>query len=719
MHVFHELPVAAWMTSPEGLLLDLNEEACALLGQSRDALRGTSAFELLHPDDRREAASCLPCRAGRGGRFRCRLVGSGHRVLPVELRVRLLADGRALVVVEDLGHLAEAEDQLVQREREFRAIFEYAASGKVLLDATGRCLRVNKAFVDLSGHTREHLLSQGGLCDLLHRDDGTRAGRLLTRMMQGDIDDFRLEARLLRPDGTERWVFLAAAALHDASDELRHAAVTVTDLTERRRAEEELRDNEALLRLAQRAAQAGVWVFDTTTGRATLSPEARVLHGTRGIPDPTVQDWLAAVLPEDRERVRQGLRAALHDGLEFDEEFRVLGSDGRVRWLWNLGRAEAPERPARKVRGIALDITERKAADRRLRQSEETWRTIAAAVPDALWIGDAEGRPELTNPRWRAYTGLDLARGEVPSWMTPGHPEDLREVMGLWLEARTRRSAFECELRYRRHDGEWRWFLARAVPVTSGGEVLRWVGTLTDIDHRRRAEDALREAARRKDEFMAILSHELRNPLAPIRTGLHVLQQVSLDSDQARRILGILDRQTRHLTRLVDDLLDVTRITRGKIALRKRPADLVELLRTATDDLRDLFAEHELQLELVLPTEPAPGAYDEVRIAQVLGNLAHNAVKFTPAGGRVRISLERRDDMAVLTVSDTGVGIPPELLPVLFEPFSQADTSLDRSKGGLGLGLALVRGLVQLHGGEVRAYSEGRGTDVVVTLPLA
>src|SRR5690606_32209729 len=154
--------------------------------------------------------------------------------------------------------------------------------------------------------------------------------------------------------------------------------------------------------------------------------------------------------------------------------------------------------------------------------------------------------------------------------------------------------------------------------------------TLTDIDQRRRAEDALKETARRKDEFLAILSHELRNPLAPIRTGLQVLQQVSLDTPQAQRTLSIIDRQTRHLTRLVDDLLDVTRISRGKISLRLREVDLVELVRTTTDDLREIFDRHELALELRLPAQPAVGRFDEVRVAQVLGNLVHNAVKFTP-----------------------------------------------------------------------------------------
>lgn len=718
MDAFHELPVAAWRASPEGRLLDVNPAACALLGYDRDTLCTLRFDDLVHPDAPCGVAT-LVAGAGTGPRIhRCRLVRADGRLVHVELRCRTTASGEVLVVVEDRAHLAEAEVQLVQREQEFRAIFEQAASGEVLLDPSGRFLRVNRAFVELSGRTRGELLAGMQLSDVVHPDDRARKEAALAAVVRGDLDDFRLESRILRPDGTERWVLFAAAALGEPRGAVLNTVVTITDITVRRRAEEDLRNNEALLRLAQRAAHAGVWVFDTASGRATLSPEAHVLHGTHGLSEPTVQDWLAAVHPDDRDRVRRGLQAALRDRVEFDEEFRVVGRDGRVRWLWNLGRAEeGPENPAQRVRGIALDVTERKEAERRLRQSEETWRTLAVAVPDALWIGDHDGRPELTNPRWTAYTGLGPEA--VASWMDPCHPDERDHVAQLWASAVASRHPFECELRYRRHDGEHRWFLARAVPVTSGGEVLRWVGTLTDIDERRRAEDILKETARRKDEFLAILSHELRNPLAPIRTGLQVLQQVALDSAQARRTLTIIERQARHLTRLVDDLLDTTRVTRGKVSLQRRPIDLVELIRTSAEDLRPSFERSELELELELPDEALVCAVDEVRMAQIVGNLVHNALKFTPPGGRVRLGLAREGDLAVLTVADTGIGIAPDLLPVLFEPFTQADATLDRSKGGLGLGLALVRGLVELHGGEVTASSPGCGAEVVVRLPLA
>lgn len=236
-----------------------------------------------------------------------------------------------------------------------------------------------------------------------------------------------------------------------------------------------------------------------------------------------------------------------------------------------------------------------------------------------------------------------------------------------------------------------------------------------------RTEAALREAHWRKDEFLATLSHELRNPLGPIRNSVHVLLHRSPDRDQARRALGIIARQTEHLARLVDDLLDVTRINRGKIRLQLARVDLTELVRRATDDYRANLEASGLRLDSQIAPGPLWVRGDAARLHQVLSNVLGNAEKFTPSDGLVVVTLGAKDRDAVLSVRDTGVGIAPELLPHLFEPFSQAPQSLDRSRGGLGLGLAMARGLVELHGGTIALASTGagRGTEVTLTLPLA
>ena len=231
---------------------------------------------------------------------------------------------------------------------------------------------------------------------------------------------------------------------------------------------------------------------------------------------------------------------------------------------------------------------------------------------------------------------------------------------------------------------------------------------------------ALQEADRRKDEFLAVLSHELRNPLAPIRNAVYILNRSGAVSEQAQRARDIIERQTQHIARLVDDLLDVTRIARGKIELRREHADLAELVRRTLHDYAPVFQQSGIELETDLPGRPTWAIVDVTRIAQVVGNLLQNAAKFTPAGGKVRLTLSAGEGCAEIRVADTGAGIAPELLPGLFEPFMQGKQSLARTEGGLGLGLALVKGIVELHRGSVRAESEGpgKGATFVVHLPL-
>jgi signal transduction histidine kinase len=239
-------------------------------------------------------------------------------------------------------------------------------------------------------------------------------------------------------------------------------------------------------------------------------------------------------------------------------------------------------------------------------------------------------------------------------------------------------------------------------------------------DALRASEDALREADRRKDEFLAVLSHELRNPLAPIVNGLAIMARAEPGGAQAERAREVVARQVRQLVRLVDDLLDVTRIARGKAELRRVDADLAAIVRHVAEDHRALLDRAEVRLELTLPAQPVPAWIDPERFAQVVANLLQNAAKFTPAGGTVGVAAEVDGGRAVVRIRDDGEGIPPDLLARLFVPFVQAEASLARTRGGLGLGLALVKGIVELHGGTVAVASGGPGcgAEFTVELPL-
>jgi PAS domain S-box-containing protein len=367
------------------------------------------------------------------------------------------------------------------------------------------------------------------------------------------------------------------------------------------------------------------------------------------------------------------------------------------------------------------DITLRKQSEAVVRESEALFRTMGEAVPNFLWMTDSNGAPIYQNPAWRTYVGMTADEPATGEWGLMPHPDDLPRLRERWSFALARGEAFRVEARMRRHDGEYRWFSGRTVPLKDEeGAIVKWVGTLTDIHDLKTAEAALRENDRRKDEFLATLAHELRNPRAPIRNALYLLDRV--DSEEARASAReIIDRQVRHLVRLVDDLLDVSRISRGKLELRLERISAQALVEQALEASRPHIEAAGHTLCLDLPEEPIDVNADPVRMAQVLLNLLNNACKYTPKGGNIWLTLASEGDRCVFRVRDSGIGSAPEVLPDVFQMFSQVSGASPESLGGLGIGLALVHGLVERHGGTVEALSEGKGhgSEFIIRVPLA
>jgi PAS domain S-box-containing protein len=337
------------------------------------------------------------------------------------------------------------------------------------------------------------------------------------------------------------------------------------------------------------------------------------------------------------------------------------------------------------------------------------------------WTCDELGNATWYNKRWIEYTGMPADDLKGWNWSKVHHPDHLDRVIPTVQRASEAGEPWEDTFPMRGVDGRYRWFLSRAVPIRDEtGDIVTWFGTNTDVTKEREAEEALREADRRKDEFLATLAHELRNPLAPIRNGLHILRVSGSDGGVAERIYEIMDRQVGHLVRLVDDLMEVSRITLGKLELRTEPVDLQDLVRSAVETCRPFIDAARHQLDISLPPEPIILDGDPVRLSQVLANLLNNAAKYTDEGGQIRLAVERKGSSAVISIRDTGMGIAAEMLPRIFDPFIQVDQNPDRAAGGLGIGLTLVRTLVSMHGGtsEARSDGPGRGSEFVVRLPI-
>lgn len=512
----------------------------------------------------------------------------------------------------------------------------------------------------------------------------------------------------------------------DEIELVRETAERTWAAVERARAEAALRQSEERFQQVARTVDAVLYVIDATENRVVYVNDAYYrlwkfdparLHRRR-------HAWLDHLHAGDAGRVRAMFDAFLAGKGAFETEYRIVLDDGSERWVHD--RATVASRnedgSVRAITGMAADITQEKLAGRRLRQSEEKYRTLFESIDQGFCLFEMiyeDGRPRdyrflEVNPAFERQTGLVNAVGRTIRELAPAHEQDWYDIYG------------EVE-----RTGEPLRFVRRAEALDRDFDVYAFrVGTegaprvaalFADITDRRRMEEALLRADRRKDEFLATLAHELRNPLAPIRTGLELLRRVQDPADTgAKSLIGMMDRQVLHLVRMVDDLLDISRISRGKVELHRRCVDLAAEVRAAAEAMRATCEAGRRSLSIELPQSRMMGYVDATRFMQVLGNLLSNAYKFTGEGGHIALSLEREGDHAVIRVRDDGIGIADAHIEQIFATFMQVDTSIERKQSGLGLGLAVAKELVAMHGGSIRARSPGlgQGSEFVVRLPL-
>jgi PAS domain S-box-containing protein len=367
------------------------------------------------------------------------------------------------------------------------------------------------------------------------------------------------------------------------------------------------------------------------------------------------------------------------------------------------------------------DVSERRHAEQALNESTALLSAISDSSPDVIYAKDDQGRLRFANPATVALIGKPLEQilGRTDAELL-GDSEAARQVMENDRRIMDSGAGEELEELVPMPDGEERIWLSMKLALTDkAGRVVGLLGISRDITDRKRAEQRLRDENHRKDEFLAMLAHELRNPLAPIATGAHLLEISAHDEGKVRHAARIISRQAAHMTELVDDLLDVSRVTRGLIVLDKADIDLRLVLSHAIEQARPLIDARRHSFDATLCPDTVFVHGDRTRLIQTVSNLLNNAAKYTPPGGRIALAVSAGADAVEISVTDTGIGIAPALLPKVFDLFSQGERTPDRSQGGLGLGLALVKSIVAMHGGDVavRSAGAGQGSTFLITLP--
>jgi PAS domain S-box-containing protein len=786
--LFNQSPQGVYLVDADFRIRELNPLARAGFGDIPGGVIGRDFDEVIHILWRKEYADELVRRfrhtletgesyfAAECAEYR---IDRGETECYERRLARIpLPDGRHGVVCyfRDISDRVKARDALArladESERQ-RRLYDAILSGTpdlvYVFDLNHRFTYANQALLAMWGRTWDE--SIGKNCLELGYPDWHAAlhGREIEQV-KATKQPIRGEVPFTGANGTRTYDYIFVPVI-GANGEVEAVAGTTRDVTDRKRAEAELRESEQRFRQFAEHSRKLFWMTDPVAGRVLY-----VNHGYRDIwgrtdeslyADP--QSFLEGVHPDDRPRMTEAIQRQAA-GEMTTQEYRVIRPDGSMRWVVDRAFPIRDEMgQVYRVAGIAEDTTARKRTEEDMRFLAGASSALASLMDDAStlqkvarlavpffadWCAvdmlDADGALRRV-----AVAHVDPTKVELAHELHRRYPPDPAAPQGVWNILRTGQSEMISEiseelitasvpdaeqLRTIRELGLRSYI---GVPLVAHGRVLGAItfitaesGRLYDANDLTVAEDlayraavavenaklydSLKESDRRKDEFLAVLAHELRNPLAPIRNALHIMKLPTATPQAISRIRDVAERQVTHLTRLVDDLLDVSRIVRGKIELRKERVELSTIVNRAIETARPVIDAEKHEFSAVIDAAPIWVNVDPVRLAQVVANLLNNAAKYTEKGGRIRLTVGQEGDAAVIRVGDTGIGLDRDMLSRIFEMFIQAAPAHARSQGGLGIGLTLVKNLVEMHGGTVTAHSDGpgRGSEFVVRLPL-
>ncbi|MEM8831613.1 MAG: PAS domain S-box protein [Cyanobacteria bacterium P01_G01_bin.19] len=671
------------------------------------------------------------------------LIGEKSRSEAMPLGLSLLTnkypwrdnEGNILGVIgicRDITPLKQSQQQLREQEQLLRLALESANAGSWDWEInTGKIVWSPENY-DLYGLDPQNGSPQYQDWDnRIHPEDRDRVNQEVQKVLEGELSQFNTEFRIVHSQRGVRWLLgIGNVTLDDEGKPIRLSGINL-DITDRKLMEEQLRRSEQHLRRVLDSLYSFVGVL--TPDGTLIEVNRRALEAANLQPEdvlgkPFAQAYWWSYSREIQAQLNDAIqRAAAGKLVRYDVEVR-LNSEHYILIDFSLIPLFDDSGNVEYLIPSGIDITEREASKQALKQREYQLRLITEVIPQQVWTALPNGEIDYINQRWQEYTGISLEEISDRSWSAIVHPEDLERVSQTWNKAVETGGKYNIKARLRQVDGTYRWFLGRARPLRNEeGEIIKWYGTNTDITRIKQLEEKLRQqtkdltkANQIKDEFLAIVSHELRTPLNPILGWSQLLAAGRLDAEKQSMGMEIIERNAKLQAQLIDDLLDVSRILRGKLSLKVTLVNLESVIKSALATVQLAADAKSIQITTEFAADIRQVSGDAGRLQQIVWNLVSNAIKFTPEGGRVTVKLEQVDNQAQIQVKDTGQGIDPEFLPYVFDRFRQAESSTTRKYGGLGLGLAIVRYLTELHGGTVAVTSqgEGQGSSFSVKLPL-
>ena len=684
-------------------------------------------MERLHPEDRDRVMRYIHVAIESGQEFwqdEYRLLRTDGTHADVQARGKIIRDdgGRAIRLIGSIKDVTEQkrlEKALRRSEERLRLATQTGKVGLWDWDIVANRVSWTDSLYIIHGVKPEECnATVEGFATLVHPDDLKFVSVAIQRALANEAP-YELEFRAVRPDGEIIWLFTNAQVIRDGQQPIRMFGVTM-DITERKRAEIALRESEQRFTRFMQHLPGLAWIKDLE-GRYMFANDAaeRMWQKTKAELYGRQDEQIFS--PEDAAHFRDTDQQALVSGSGVETIETTKFKDGLhnsiVRKFPIPGSDETPSL----IGGIAIDITERIKAEEALRNSEKMYRAIGESIDYGVWVCDPDGRNIYASESFLRLVGLTQEQCSNFGWGEVLHPDDAERTIAAWKECVRTGGHWDIEHRFRGIDGKWHPILARGVPVKNDrGEITAWVGINLDISRLKQVENELREADRRKDEFLATLAHELRNPLAPIRNGLQIMRLMPDKAEAVEQARLMMERQLQQMVHLIDDLLDLSRISRGKIELRKERAALAAVVQSAIETSRPMIEQSGHQLTVSFPPDSTFVDADVTRLAQVFSNLLNNAAKYTEKGGHIWLSVERQGSEVAVSVKDNGIGIPSHMLSQVFEMFTQVDRSPGKSQEGLGIGLSITKRLVEMHNGTVEARSDGHGlgSEFIVRLPV-
>ncbi|BAY32282.1 two-component hybrid sensor and regulator [Nostoc carneum NIES-2107] len=732
-----------------------NREVVTTLGYSSEEISkmGSSFLtRLMHPDDLANAAAYF---------HSLRSVGDGERRV-FEYRLRDIhgrwrwflshdtpfqrgEDGQVQQIIgiaQDMTERKQIEEQLRYSETQLRMVQRIARLGSWEFDLQTREITWSEEVFRNFGRNPEHgTPTYEELQQLIHPDDRDRHNLLVQRAIE-QAQPYSIEFCLYCPDGSLRYLQARGEAVCNENGEVVKLIGTSLDITERKQAEEKLRNLSERLTMAVQSGGFGIWEYNLPQDKLIWDDRMFEIYGVNPSNfSANFNAWVSCLHPDDRVQKLKIMQEVLEKGYEYNTEFRIVQPGGKIRFIKAYGMIQVNEQQEIvRVIGINDDITDLKQAEIALKDSERRYSTLAAAVPVAILRFDVAGNCFYVNDRWSDLTGRPREAALGMEWTEILYQQNREHLLTEWSQwAVTAEGLYHNEGKMVRPDGGEAWFYVQAVAETnSDGAVIGYIGTLTDITARKQAEEKLQQvnerltltnaelyrATRLKDEFLANMSHELRTPLNAILGMSQGLQDeiMGVLNDRQKSAIDSIERSGQHLLALINDILDLAKVESGKLELQLEPVGIAYICTSSLSFVQQQAIAKNIQLSIEAPSDLPDIIVDELRIRQVLINLLSNAVKFTPNGGSVKLTVrqEQSDNKNLLcfSVIDTGIGIAQEDVSKLFQPFTQIDSRLNRLHPGTGLGLSLVRRLVQLHQGSITVTSElGQGSCFRVYLP--